>query len=123
MSANNKKGSPSSPASRKKEERPYTEFQIEHSVYTTQLNRKFEERKQWIPPDRSQLRSYIPGTIIKVLVKEGQEVREGDPLLVLEAMKMKNSIVAEYDGVIREVHVTVGEKVPKGKVMVEQDLT
>lgn len=123
MSANSKKGSPSSPASRKKEERPYTELQIEHSVYTTQLNRKFEERKQWIPPDRSQLRSYIPGTIRKVLVEEGQLVREGDPLLVLEAMKMKNSIVAEYDGVIRKVHVETGEKIPKGKVMVEQDLT
>jgi biotin carboxyl carrier protein len=53
----------------------------------------------------------MPGTIISVAVKAGQEVAYGQELCILEAMKMKNSLRAPRSGVISRVHVSVGEPV------------
>lgn len=55
--------------------------------------------------------SPLPGVIIEINAKAGAEVKSGEPLLVLEAMKMKNTIRAGRDGVIAEVLVSVGDQV------------
>lgn len=60
----------------------------------------------------------MPGTIIDVSVKPGDAVEEGDEMLVLEAMKMENPIVATVDGTVREVMVNVDDKVATNQVMV-----
>jgi biotin carboxyl carrier protein len=57
------------------------------------------------------VRSPMPGRIVKVNVKVGDEVNVGDPLLVVEAMKMENEIKAKSAGKIAEVHVTAGATV------------
>lgn len=88
-------------------------------TYITRYTRKYEDRKQWTKPDEKQLLSFIPGTIREILVKEGEKVSAGQKLLVLEAMKMKNSIKAPFDGKIKSVKVSVGDCVPKGTLMVE----
>lgn len=53
----------------------------------------------------------LPGSIFKLLVKEGDTVKRGDVLLVVEAMKMENNIMAEKDGVIQNIKVRQGDSV------------
>jgi biotin carboxyl carrier protein len=59
----------------------------------------------------------LPGTVTKILVREGDEVKRGQIILVLEAMKMENEIASPADGVIREIRVKVGEKVDTGDIL------
>lgn len=61
----------------------------------------------------------LPGNIFKVLVKDGDAVKAGDNLLVMEAMKMENDIKAEKDGVVASVKVSEGDTVLQGAVLVE----
>ncbi len=63
----------------------------------------------------------IPGVILSLNVKVGDTVKKGDLLLVLEAMKMENSILAETDGVVKAVNVTVGQQVLQDSVMIEME--
>ena len=60
----------------------------------------------------------MPGLIIKVLVEPGQKVSTGDPLVVLEAMKMESDICSPRDGVIKQVVAKVGANVSQGQVLV-----
>jgi 3-methylcrotonyl-CoA carboxylase alpha subunit len=63
----------------------------------------------------------MPGTVIRVLVADGDEVDARQPLIVLEAMKMETPLVSPYDGVVRRVHVAEGEQVAGGAVLVDLD--
>jgi glutaconyl-CoA decarboxylase len=60
----------------------------------------------------------MPGTILSVVVKAGQSVRKGEVLVILEAMKMENEIVAHHDGVIAGVYVQKGSVVNAGDPLV-----
>lgn len=60
----------------------------------------------------------MPGTIVEILVKEGDSVTRGQNLLVLEAMKMANQVVAHQDGTIAEIAVGPGDLVNAGDVLV-----
>jgi len=53
----------------------------------------------------------MAGTILRILVKEGQKVKKGENLIVLEAMKMENEIVADEDGIIRRILVKANDSV------------
>jgi biotin carboxyl carrier protein len=97
-------------------------FVVEFRKYTTELNQKFLDRKPWEPKDESKVLSFIPGTITKIYVKEGDLVEEGTPLMILEAMKMKNTVFAERPGRVVKINVSEGERVPKSKVIFEFDL-
>lgn len=61
----------------------------------------------------------MPGKIIRVMVKPGQKVEEGDPVCVLEAMKMENELHAHQSGTVRAVRVMPGDDVEKDQVLVE----
>ncbi len=61
----------------------------------------------------------LPGVVLSLHVKPGDTIKGGDLLLVLEAMKMENNIVAETSGVVKTVCVTTGQQVLQGTVMVE----
>jgi acetyl-CoA/propionyl-CoA carboxylase biotin carboxyl carrier protein len=60
------------------------------------------------------LQAPMQGTIVRVLVERGQEVRSGDPICVLEAMKMENSLVSPTNGVVEELNITEGQAVEPG---------
>ena len=62
--------------------------------------------------------SPLPGVIIEVSVKEGQAVKAGQKVAVLEAMKMENEIQAEKDGTITAIHVTKGDSILEGAKVV-----
>lgn len=59
----------------------------------------------------------MPGTILKVNVSNGQAVKKGDVLMILEAMKMENEILAANDGTVSSVNVTAGQSVESGTVL------
>ena len=63
------------------------------------------------------LKAPMPGLILDIKVTEGQAVQKGDPLLILEAMKMENVIKAPADGTVKTVKVRKGESVEKGHVL------
>lgn len=63
----------------------------------------------------------MPGLILDVYVKEGEEVKEGDYLLVLEAMKMENTLTAPRDGVVKSVSVVKGKTVDKNQLLIEME--
>ncbi len=97
----------------------FTDFKFEEITYKTTLTKKFANRKPYKPRDFKKVTAFIPGTIMKVFVKEGQKVKKGDKLLTLQAMKMDNLLVASKNGTIRKVYVKQGEVVPKNYVLVE----
>jgi biotin carboxyl carrier protein len=96
----------------------YQTFVVNSAKYKTLYTTKFEMRKKWERPNPNEIRSYIPGTILKLMVKPGQEVKEGECLLILEAMKMENKIEMPFDGKVKEIHVEEGVKIPKDVIMV-----
>lgn len=61
----------------------------------------------------------MPGIIIDLKVHVGQSVKEGDTLLILEAMKMENAILSPKEGIIKEIHTTVGDTVEKNKLLID----
>lgn len=61
----------------------------------------------------------LPGTILKINVKEGDTVKKGDILLTMEAMKMENSVLAEKAGTIKQVNVAAGDNVLQNDVLIE----
>ena len=65
-----------------------------------------------------QVKSPLPGSIIKVLVSEGQAVKKGDTLLTLESMKMENAIMAEADGTVKQIAVTPGQNVMQDDLLI-----
>lgn len=96
-------------------------LEIGGAMYTTRLTGKFRNRVSWKKPDERRVEAIIPGTIQMIMAKEGDEVSAGTPLLILEAMKMRNEVLSPLDGVIRRIHVRVGEMVPKSHLLIELD--
>ena len=58
---------------------------------------------------------------MQIEVKEGQEVQEGDVLLILQAMKMNNKLAAPFSGKIKKIYVNSGDKIPNGTLMIEME--
>ncbi|MBN2486696.1 MAG: acetyl-CoA carboxylase biotin carboxyl carrier protein subunit [Bacteroidales bacterium] len=94
-------------------------FVILSAKYQTLLTTKYKNRKKWEPVNEKHVLSFIPGTILKVFVSDKEKVKKEQPLLVLEAMKMENTMFAPFDGTIKKVYVSTGDKVPKGTLMIE----
>jgi biotin carboxyl carrier protein len=59
----------------------------------------------------------MPGTVIRYEVKEGDKVKSGDVVVMLEAMKMENAIPAPADGVVKSINSSPGASVKKGEVL------
>ncbi len=84
-----------------------------------ELKKKMLERRGGGAAEGKQvIKSEMPGAIIDVKVKVGDEVKEGDVLLILEAMKMQNEIKAPKDGEVKEVLVKAGENIEADVKMV-----
>jgi len=94
-------------------------LQEQGAKYKTLLTEKYKNRVKWEKPDLRKIYSEIPGTVIKVYVEEGQKVNEGDLMMVLEAMKMKNKILFTQNGVVKKIYVSENEKIPKNHLMME----
>lgn len=92
---------------------------IHSSLYQTRISNKFKNRKPFRIPDPKKILGFIPGTILDVYVKEGDNIKKGDILLILDAMKMKNRLKCNVDGTVKSVFVKSGDRVAKGTVLLE----
>ena len=92
---------------------------INTTLYYTRLNDRYKSRKPYEPADPRIILSFIPGTVLDIFVVEGQEVKKGDSILILDAMKMQNRLKCSMDGRVRSIKVKRGDKVPKGAVLLE----
>ena len=67
------------------------------------------------------VKSPLPGSIFKIPVSVGQAVKRGDQLVIIESMKMENSILADKDGTVKAIYVQIGQSVLQGDALVDLD--
>jgi len=67
----------------------------------------------------SSIKAPLPGTITTINVQAGAQVKRGDVLIVMEAMKMENNIMANKDGQVKAIHVAVGQTVAQGDALID----
>ncbi|MFM8912085.1 MAG: acetyl-CoA carboxylase biotin carboxyl carrier protein subunit [Flammeovirgaceae bacterium] len=100
-------------------------FKINGRLYTVNLKDKFDLmlEKMGIAnaggAKLNNLKAPMPGLIVDLKVKAGDTVKVGDPLLILEAMKMENVLKSPGEGVIKTVKVKKGDSVEKGHILLE----
>ena len=68
------------------------------------------------------LKAPMPGLILEVIVKESNLVKKGDPLIILEAMKMENILLSPLDGIVKEVKVNPQQTVEKNNILIKFEL-
>lgn len=84
--------------------------------YITGENRSRSQKKAALP---GSMVSPMPGKILKVLVSEGETVKAGTPILVMEAMKMEHTIKASSDGLVEKIYFKVGDQITGGVELVQ----
>jgi pyruvate carboxylase len=94
-------------------------FVVWVAKYKTYLTANYKNRKPYVPKDLSLVKTFIPGTVVKMNVKAGSKVKAGDVLMVFEAMKMHNNIMAPYTTRIKKVNVKEGERIVRDQVVIE----
>jgi len=92
---------------------------IDETQYTTYLTAKYKNRKTWLQPDDKKLLAFLPGTVVEVLIQKGEQVKKGQAVIKFEAMKMINTVQSTCCGKIKDVHVKIGDKFPKGFLLLE----
>ncbi len=101
------------------EEKDLEVFSFEGTDYKTRLTDKFRKHKPYEPEDPTKVTAQIPGTLLKVLVKEGQYINPTKLLFILEAMKMKNKVYSSVSGRVKKIHVVEGQIVTKNQLLLE----
>lgn len=101
-----------------KKELELVDFVVTARKYKTTLTRKFINRKAWVKPIEGEVKAILPGTILELSVKVGDQVKKGDLILIHEAMKMRNRICAPISGRVTEIRVEAKMLVTKDTVMV-----
>lgn len=86
-----------------------------------ELKKMLRDRTSKALQGRQVITTPMPGLVTKVMVKEGQEVKEGDPLLILVAMKMENQIKSPKDGIVQDLYVSENQTVSVGDKLVVID--
>lgn len=91
------------------------QFQV--LVEDERTRRLSANRRLVLPDGEMAVNAPIPGLVVKVLVNEGDEIKDGQPLILLEAMKMENELRAKRAGKIKQVLVTPGQRVEQNAVL------
>ena len=95
------------------EEKHY-KIEINHRIYEVKIDDELDQLIKKMGLEKNSAKKIIeihapmPGLILDVIVQEGQTVNENDPLLILEAMKMENSVVSPRNGIIKKIEVSKG---------------
>ena len=99
-------------------------IKVNGSIYKIAVEDQFDQLLKQLGMDTlaaakvQQIKAPMPGLVLSVLVAVGDEVKKGDSLLVLEAMKMENMIKSPTDGVINKITIKQGDKVEKNEVLI-----
>jgi biotin carboxyl carrier protein len=97
---------------------------VNGNKYQIQVKDKFDELLKSLGMDNlnsakvNEIKAPMPGLVLELRVAEGDEVKKGDPILVLEAMKMENILKSPTDGTIKKINVKKGQAVEKNQVLV-----
>ena len=91
----------------------------EIEVQDVNVKTDFVAKPKADPTDDKQLGATMPGTVIKVLAEKGETVKQGDYLLITEAMKMETTVQAPFEGVIKDIHVKNSEAITVGDLLIE----
>ncbi len=81
------------------------------------VNELLERKKDGV--EESEITAPMPGLLLKILKKEGEEVSAGEPVAILEAMKMENEIRAQLNGKIGKIYIREGQSVDKGELILK----
>jgi biotin carboxyl carrier protein len=92
---------------------------INNIFYQTRISKKFENRINFQTADPRMILSFIPGTVLEIFVSPGQQVKKGELLLILDAMKMQNRLRCPMDGTIKSIPAKEGDRVSKGTLLIE----
>lgn len=104
---------------------PYSvaiEREVKTSKTPTIVRKRLPDTKAKAPSAASSLKSIkapLPGNIFKLNVSEGDSVKKGDVLLIMEAMKMENNILAENDGTVKSLKIKEGDSVLQNDILLE----
>ena len=101
------------------EREKFSEIALENGTFETRVTRKFQGRKLYEKHDPRIIKAVIPGVVAAIETVVGNVVKQGDTMMILEAMKMLNRIKSQTDGTVKVIRVTLGEKVSKGQVLIE----
>lgn len=99
-------------------------IKVNGNLYTVNVKDQFDQLLKQLGMDNlsankiQQVKAPMPGLVLNVLVAEGDEVKKGDNLLVLEAMKMENMIKSPTDGQIKKIAIKQGDKVEKNELLI-----
>lgn len=100
-------------------------FKINNHLHTVEAKDKFDQLLEKLGMNNghsgkvNNIKAPMPGLIINMKVQAGDSVKAGDPLLILEAMKMENMLKSPGDGVVKSVKVKKGDTVEKNQVLIE----
>jgi acetyl/propionyl-CoA carboxylase alpha subunit len=100
-------------------------IRVNGNKYKVTIRDKYDELLHALGMDKAMsnkindLKAPMPGLVLDVLVSEGQQIKKGDSLLVLEAMKMENILKATNDAVVKKVCVSKSVRVEKNEVLIE----
>ncbi|MBI4925017.1 MAG: biotin/lipoyl-binding protein [Bdellovibrio sp.] len=64
------------------------------------------------------IKAQMPGKVLKILIKEGQAITEGEPMIVIEAMKMENQVSSVHNGKVKKIFIEQGQAVETGEALV-----
>ncbi|MAX81960.1 MAG: acetyl-CoA carboxylase biotin carboxyl carrier protein subunit [Crocinitomicaceae bacterium] len=101
------------------------DIKVNNGLYTLEVKDKFDLLLEQLGLEDlatvkiSEVKAPMPGLVLNILVEPGQEVASGDSLLVLEAMKMENTIKSPAEGVVKAITVETGVAVEKNQVLIE----
>ena len=102
-------------------------LKINGNPYQIQLEDKFDQLVNQLGLSAisahkvEDVKAPMPGLVLEVAAEIGQEVKKGDPLLILEAMKMENVIKSIGEGTVKAIHIKQGEALEKGQLMIEME--
>jgi biotin carboxyl carrier protein len=101
------------------------QIKVNQTLYSVSVKDKYDELLHQLGLDKamssklSNIKAPMPGLVLNILVGEGTDVKKGDALLVLEAMKMENILKSPADGIVKKISVKKGMAVEKNQVLIE----
>jgi len=101
------------------------EVELQNEIYVVEIHNELDQLikemgfEVGVGKQVNEVKAPMPGLILDVLVSEGQMVKEDEPLLILEAMKMENVLASPRDGIIAAVEVAKGDAVDKNQLLIQ----
>lgn len=101
------------------------DLRIGNSIYSIKIQEPIDLLLEQMGLDISKtqkvepVKAPMPGLVLKVMVTEGQALKKGDPVLILEAMKMENVFKASSDATVKAIRIAEGQAVEKGEILIE----